>query len=378
MSALHLNRWKATVGLNLKKRNAMMTTEQMKLTTGNRLTADDGMVAWLIIRLSGLAFTHQFKSLERRDAPTLSVDNEVITTSLGITGFVGELAPTIWPENSRARAHARSLSAEAFGSLHDFKCYLPMALNEQFMPATRLLKRTAKDFAYLTNRWQQFLELDHQEGPFLFGSFSAADAFQAPLVARCVTYGLEVNSVCETYIDAIMSYPAMAEWQALAGQGDESPQTYEGLLLTELHQQANPAEHQPLVASEPDMAEVLHEPSPEVSEVLTSTDDMEELVLEPASHSIKEFASADDETLPFRVDVVDQSTESDIEPSMVRPQTGNRLFPRAGKRLFQPPYRPIDTEGGRLDGNGPAEPILERPARSAGIKPIGGEIRRRR
>jgi len=53
-------------------------------------------------------------------------------------------------------------------------------------------------------------------GPFLFGGFSAADAFYAPVVTRFDTYGIELDPVCEEYRRAVHALPAMREWVAAA------------------------------------------------------------------------------------------------------------------------------------------------------------------
>lgn len=336
-----------------------MTSEQMTLLTGKRITSDDGMVAWLIMRMSGFAFQHRIEDQSRTDSPVLMVDGEKIRNSLGVAGFIGDLAPSLWPEDNRARANARSMAADAFGSLHDFKAFLPMAITEQFMPSARLLKRTAKDFTYFIERWRSLLERKTEDGPFLFGQFSAVDAFNAPLAARCVTYGLEVDRECEAYIDAVMSYPIVAEWQEQAGRADEVPKGYDGVSLSEIAQ-----------------------PVP-VKEAAIAADTDRRIEAPVAAVPVPNAQlPEDDDEIPFRVDVESDLSHSeqipDPEPTMVRPQSGNRLFPRNGKRLFQPNYRSIAKETELADALGDAETSLDRPVKASGIKPIGGEIRRRR
>ena len=55
-----------------------------------------------------------------------------------------------------------------------------------------------------------------QGGPFLFGSFGAADAMYAPVVARLHSYGLAVGDGTRNYMDAVMALPAWAEWRTAA------------------------------------------------------------------------------------------------------------------------------------------------------------------
>ncbi len=56
------------------------------------------------------------------------------------------------------------------------------------------------------------------DGPFLFGSFSAADAMYAPVVTRFHTYGGDLAPDIRAYVDAMLATPAMTRWYAQAAQ----------------------------------------------------------------------------------------------------------------------------------------------------------------
>ena len=73
-----------------------------------------------------------------------------------------------------------------------------------------------QDLARIIDMWQQ--QLDEAGGPFLFGAFSIADAYFAPVVTRIRTYALPVPATVAAYIDRILALPAMQQWvtQALA------------------------------------------------------------------------------------------------------------------------------------------------------------------
>ncbi|MGF1641799.1 MAG: glutathione S-transferase C-terminal domain-containing protein, partial [Rhodospirillales bacterium] len=49
-------------------------------------------------------------------------------------------------------------------------------------------------------------------GPFLFGAWSAADSFFAPVVTRFRTYGVGLDPVCTAYVDRVMAWPAVTDW----------------------------------------------------------------------------------------------------------------------------------------------------------------------
>jgi glutathione S-transferase len=54
------------------------------------------------------------------------------------------------------------------------------------------------------------------DGPFLFGTFTAADAMYAPVVSRFATYAVDVSTPSRAYMDAVMALPAWSEWRAAA------------------------------------------------------------------------------------------------------------------------------------------------------------------
>ena len=55
-------------------------------------------------------------------------------------------------------------------------------------------------------------------GPFLFGEFSAVDAFFAPVVARFDAYVLSENSVTLQYMETVKAHPAWRAWAADAAR----------------------------------------------------------------------------------------------------------------------------------------------------------------
>jgi glutathione S-transferase len=68
----------------------------------------------------------------------------------------------------------------------------------------------AADLARIVQMWSQ--QLDQHGGPFLFGEFSIADAYYAPVCARITTYALPVPAGVAGYIERVFALPAMAAW----------------------------------------------------------------------------------------------------------------------------------------------------------------------
>jgi glutathione S-transferase len=74
----------------------------------------------------------------------------------------------------------------------------------------------ARDVARFSEIVRQAREGFGSGGPFLFGSFSAADAMYAPLATRLDTYSIALDAPTRAYVDAILSLPAFQEWRAAA------------------------------------------------------------------------------------------------------------------------------------------------------------------
>jgi glutathione S-transferase len=84
--------------------------------------------------------------------------------------------------------------------------------------------RTAEVEAEIERIFQIFSSF---KGPFLFGSFGAADAMYAPVVLRFRTYEVEWPPACRAYADAVLALPALREWIAAAERESESIPQFE-------------------------------------------------------------------------------------------------------------------------------------------------------
>jgi glutathione S-transferase len=50
----------------------------------------------------------------------------------------------------------------------------------------------------------------------LFGAFTAADAFYAPVISRFATHAVKLPPAAQRYADAVLALPAVQEWSAAA------------------------------------------------------------------------------------------------------------------------------------------------------------------
>jgi glutathione S-transferase len=204
----------------------------MQLYIGNKNYSSWSLRAWLLMTQSGIQFEviklrlsfeddTDFKKTLAQIAPTGRVpvlvdEGFAVWDTLAIAEYLAEKYPSknLWPVQPLARARARSLCAEmhsGFGALRsNFGMNIEAAMPEIGKRVLAEKPDVARDFKRITQMWEK--QLDEHGGPFLFGAFSIADAFYAPVCSRFVTYGLPVSTRVAAYIERIHALPAMQSW----------------------------------------------------------------------------------------------------------------------------------------------------------------------
>lgn len=149
--------------------------------------------------------------------PVLLDDGAAIWESLAIIEHLAERYPDrpFWPTDRAARAMARAVAAEMHAGFTHLRGHLPMNLWRP--PEPRALNEgVEKDLARITAIWTTARARFGQDGPFLFGRFSAADAMYAPLATRLRTYDVPVVPEVADYVAAIHAYPHFVAWRDAA------------------------------------------------------------------------------------------------------------------------------------------------------------------
>ena len=72
----------------------------------------------------------------------------------------------------------------------------------------------AKDLARLEELWIYASAASDGQGPWLFGSYSLADVFYAPVCARIIGYDLPVSKAAYSYCETTLTDPAFKRWRA--------------------------------------------------------------------------------------------------------------------------------------------------------------------
>ena len=199
----------------------------LKLVIGNKNYSSWSMRPWLALRASNIAFDEVFIPLYTGEAdkqrilafthsgkvPALIDGDVTIWDSLSIIEYLAERFPEkqLWPEDRAQRAHARSISAEMHSGFAALRNECGMNLHRP-VGAIALSAEARADIARIQQIWLQCRERYGKSGPFLFGSFGAADAMFAPVVHRFRIYAIEPAPEARGYMETMMSLPAFQEW----------------------------------------------------------------------------------------------------------------------------------------------------------------------
>jgi glutathione S-transferase len=201
----------------------------MRLLTGNKNYSTWSLRPWLLMRHVGIPFDEEklsfnapdFGERVRRYSPAgkvpVLIDGELaIWESLAIVEYLAERFPEkgIWPEDRAGRARARSVCAEMHSGFAELRARLPMNLEARF-PTPPLEVTVQREIARIADIWRDCRERA-SGGPFLFGRFSAADAFFAPVALRFVNFSVQLPPVAAQYRDTLLGLPALQEWVAEA------------------------------------------------------------------------------------------------------------------------------------------------------------------
>jgi glutathione S-transferase len=151
--------------------------------------------------------------------PVLKIEENgketTIWDSLAICETLAERHPEakLWPADAMARAEARSYACEMHSGFPDVRDQLSMDFVRR-KPLPELRPETKTQIARIQEAWSS--ALTRFGGPFLFGGFSIADCMYGPVVSRFVTYGVEVSSDVDGYMQRVMALPAMHDWGVAA------------------------------------------------------------------------------------------------------------------------------------------------------------------
>jgi glutathione S-transferase len=216
------------------------------LVIGNRNYSSWSMRAWLLLRLSGAAFSetlvplYEAGSRARVEAlggetglvPVLVAQGTAVWDTLAIAETLYEHAPRLWPADPALRARARSYAGEVHSGLHALREAMPVNTRGRHRQAN-VTPAVQQDIDRVNAIWTR---AGAHGTPWLFGDFCAADIFFAPVATRFRTYGVAPHDQARAYHEALLSHPWVREWCAMGA-------VEEGVIpLSELPTKASPAD----------------------------------------------------------------------------------------------------------------------------------------
>lgn len=235
----------------------------LKLYIANKNYSSWSMRPWVLLKQAGIAFEEvmvRFGTDAFADdssfkqgilavnpsgrVPVLVDDGFAVWDTLAIAEYVAEKFPEkqLWPQDAKDRARARSVCAEMHSGFGALRSACPMNIEAPLSQTGAIIWRdqpaVRKDVQRIVAMWTELLEQHggpmRTAGPpqgasapsggretkssvgaqFLFGEFSIADAYFAPVCMRLKTYALPVPATITDYIDRVCALPGVKAWIA--------------------------------------------------------------------------------------------------------------------------------------------------------------------
>lgn len=202
----------------------------MKLIIGNKNYSSWSLRGWLACKQSGLPFEEIQVPLYGEDwdqrkrendeiapssgkVPVLWDGDAVVWDSVAIIEYLADKVgrERFWPKADDARAMARSMAAEMHSSFQALRTQCPMNVRRQVKGA-QIDDAARADVVRILTLWAEARARFGKGGPYLFGTFSAADIMFAPVVSRFISYGIGVPGFALAYMEAVWEHEWLQAW----------------------------------------------------------------------------------------------------------------------------------------------------------------------
>ncbi len=199
----------------------------LNLVIGNKNYSTWSLRPWILMKVKNISFAETLIRLDQSDSskkirekspsgmvPALIDEGHTVWESLAIVEYLAEKFPDagIWPENTIARSHARSISCEMHAGFSQIRSRCPMNLRRKFSARDRG-EALMNEVRRIEEVLRQARNLYGQNGEFLYGGFCAADAMFTPMLTRFETYSIPVEQDTQDYMAAVFNTPAFIEWK---------------------------------------------------------------------------------------------------------------------------------------------------------------------
>lgn len=199
-----------------------------RLIIGNKNYSSWSLRAWFLLREAGIDFDEHRIVLETDETgrqiaeftsagrvPVLLLDGMTVWDTMAIAETVAERWPDkkLWPDDAVARAHARSICAEMHSGFEVLRAQMPMNCRAMGRHV-QLPDELTDDIDRIIAIWTECHRRYGNDGPWLFGDFTIADAMYAPVVLRLRTYGINLPESAGFYPHRLLESEAMQDWLA--------------------------------------------------------------------------------------------------------------------------------------------------------------------
>ena len=205
----------------------------LKLYVGNKNYSSWSMRPWVMLKQAGIPFEEVMVRFDAFSAdsnfkqviggvnpagrvPVLVDGSLAIWDTLAIAEYAAETFADrkLWPQDKAARARARSVCAEMHSGFSALRGACPMNIEAMLAEQGRLVWRdkpgVRDDVQRIVAMWSELLA--EHKGPMLFGDFTIADAYFAPVCMRLKNYVLPVPGHITDYIRRVCALPGVKAW----------------------------------------------------------------------------------------------------------------------------------------------------------------------
>jgi glutathione S-transferase len=197
----------------------------MKLYVGNKNYSSWSLRGFLVVKLSGEPFEEchvPLTGLVPNAAnlsfspsglvPCLHDGDAIVWDSLAIVEYLAECHPPMWPDDHVARAFARSITCEMHSGFSALRAEMTMCIRER-VDVRPWSPKLADDIERIARIFDETRRRFGQNGAFLFGRYSIADCFFAPVAFRFRTYGVELAGIARAYVQSLLAHPDVMAWE---------------------------------------------------------------------------------------------------------------------------------------------------------------------
>jgi glutathione S-transferase len=205
----------------------------LKLYIGNKNYSSWSMRSWVLLKQAGIPFEEvmvRFDEMDKESAfkktiakvspagtvPVLVDDGLAVWDTLAVAEYLAEKFPAsqLWPQDAKKRARARSVCAEMHAGFSGLRTHCPMNIEASLPEIGAIVWRDQPavrgDLQRIIGMWTALLE--ESKGPMLFGEFSIADAYFAPVCIRIKNFALPVPGHITDYVRRVCALPGVKSW----------------------------------------------------------------------------------------------------------------------------------------------------------------------